>query len=557
LNLTLFRQENPEPSPKIDKTSTPQRGPSFRDRDRSYIPVAVGAAGAAAAAGLSRSGSNKLKKDPPGEPWFNRRAEAEKQFPDVVAPRRGSISDRQATVPGAGPSRDTAFRSHPQVVKDKELPVLPKEAQQTSGPSTSRGRPEPLDEMDHDVPVRGGKLSKLERLTGEKAPQQTPRSQGGNDIRTERVTVNGVQYTVPPTAPGKSTAQNPPSQEPAGHHRLSNILHPNQGTAAGPGVYVPSRRLDDWKKGSVALLSGGLLDLEVVEPTEAEMDKAWWEAGNTGKRRRSSTKPRKAEAYDGEYDDSNGMISHNSHADQCEACLSKKTVNKKPKPAANVHKGIEELTYYLIQHITFESTIPKPQSLTCPMRPVRIRPDIAPTRFKPPLFLKSGPLLRYCGLRREPRTRSARNIATPDREIWRGSIMIVTQDSDSSYELAPTLRLFLQPTELLPPPPPQVDGEGLAPEYIDPIAGLPKIGRDGRTLYIRPVEHLEEAKDLSREESDEGLYEMKRSPLDGAGDEKPARRKPHYDGEKVSNSISEKFPSGRHVEPYPSLSHLH
>ena len=117
--------------------------------------------------------------------------------------------------------------------------------------------------------------------------------------------------------------------------------------------------------------------------------------------------------------------------------------------------------------------------------------------------------------------------------------MIVTQDSDSSYELAPTLRLFLQPTELLPPPPPQVDGEGLAPEYIDPIAGLPKIGRDGRTLYIRPVEHLEEAKDLSREESDEGLYEMKRSPLDGAGDEKPARRKPHYDGEKVSNSISE------------------
>jgi hypothetical protein len=307
--------------------------------------VAVGAAGAAAAAGLSRSGSNKLKKDPPGDPWFNRRAEAEKQFPDVVAPRRGSITDRQAAGSGAGPSRDTAFRSHPQVVRDKELPVLPKEAQQTSAASTSRGRPEPLDEMDHDVPVRGGKLSKLERLTGEKAPQQTPRSQGGNDIRTERVTVNGVQYTVPPTAPGNSTAQNPPSQEPAGHHRISNILHPNHGTAAGPGVYVQSRRLDDWKKGSVALLSGGLLDLEVVEPTEAEKDKAWWEAGNTGKRRRSSTKPRKAEAYDGEYDDSTGMISHNS-SEQCEACLSKKAVNKKPKPAANVHKGIEELTYY-------------------------------------------------------------------------------------------------------------------------------------------------------------------------------------------------------------------
>jgi hypothetical protein len=390
--------------------------------------------------------------------------------------------------------------------------------------------------MDHNVSVQGGKLSKLERLTGQKAPQQSPRSQPGINIRTERVTVNGVQYAVAPTAPGSSTAQDVPSQGPTGHHRISSALHPNHENTSGPGVYVPSRRLDDWKKGGVALLSGGLLDLEVVEPTEAEKDKAWWEAGNTGKRRRSSTKPRKAEAYDGEYDDNNGMIPpHISHADQCETCLSERSKTINNKPTSNLHKGIEDLTYYLLPNLTFESTLPKPHSLTCPMRAP------APTRFKPPLFLKSGPLLRYCGLRREPRTRSTRNAATSEREIWRGSIMIVTQDSDSSYELAPTLRLFLQPTELLPPPPAQVDGEELAPEYIDPIAGLPKIGRDGRTLYIRPVEHLEEAKDLSREESDEGLYEMKRSPLDGAGDEKPPRRKPHYDGENVSNFINEQI----------------
>merc|ERR1711969_349747 len=42
----------------------------------------------------------------------------------------------------------------------------------------------------------------------------------------------------------------------------------------------------------------------------------------------------------------------------------------------------------------------KPHLLTCEMRSIRIRPDIAPTRFKPPLFLKSGPMLRYCGMRR-------------------------------------------------------------------------------------------------------------------------------------------------------------
>lgn len=117
--------------------------------------------------------------------------------------------------------------------------------------------------------------------------------------------------------------------------------------------------------------------------------------------------------------------------------------------------------------------------------------------------------------------------------------MIVTADSHSSYELAPTLRLFVQPVDLLPPPPAQVDGEmdELAPEYIDPIAGLPKLGRDGRTLYIRPVDSLPEgteARDLSKDESDTGLYEAKRSQMDGSSDAgKAGHKNSHYDGEKV------------------------
>jgi hypothetical protein len=115
--------------------------------------------------------------------------------------------------------------------------------------------------------------------------------------------------------------------------------------------------------------------------------------------------------------------------------------------------------------------------------------------------------------------------------------MIVTEDSKSSYELAPTLRLFVQPIDLLPPPPAQLDGNmgELAPEYIDPIAGLPKIGRDGQTLYIRPVEHLAEMRDLSRDESDEGIFESRKSPLDGNVDlKKPVPRKSQYDGEKAA-----------------------
>lgn len=148
--------------------------------------------------------------------------------------------------------------------------------------------------------------------------------------------------------------------------------------------------------------------------------------------------------------------------------------------------------------------------------------------------MKCGPLLRYCGMRTEKlKSRSIQKTNTPDREIWRGSIMIVTQDSQSSYELAPTLRLFVQPVDLMPPPPDHVKGEDLAPEYIDPLAGLTKVGRDGRTLYIRPVDHLEEGVDLSQEESDEGLFEMHKSPLDGVGDQKPVVAKPQYDGERA------------------------
>jgi hypothetical protein len=91
--------------------------------------------------------------------------------------------------------------------------------------------------------------------------------------------------------------------------------------------------------------------------------------------------------------------------------------------------------------------------------------------------------------------------------------MIVTQDADSAYDIAPTLRLFLQPIELLPPPPAEIHGE-LSPEHVDPLAGHPKLGRKGETLYVRPVDHLEERKDVSRDESDDGLFEKTRSSPD-------------------------------------------
>lgn len=92
--------------------------------------------------------------------------------------------------------------------------------------------------------------------------------------------------------------------------------------------------------------------------------------------------------------------------------------------------------------------------------------------------------------------------------------MIVTIDQHSSYERRPTLRLFLQPKDLLPPPPAQLDestGQKLASEYVDPLAGEIKMSRTGKTLYVKPVEDLDEEADLSRREDDSGLYEESKS----------------------------------------------
>lgn len=124
-----------------------------------------------------------------------------------------------------------------------------------------------------------------------------------------------------------------------------------------------------------------------------------------------------------------------------------------------------------------------------------------------------------------------------NKETWRGSVLIVTKDSRSTYSPAPTLRVFSQPVDLLPPPPVELKGGSghLAPEYVDPTAGLMKLGRDGRPLYVKPVEHTEEAVDLSFIENDDGIYEMSASIIDynsnGSKQPIPANRVHPVDGE--------------------------
>ncbi|KAG9233554.1 hypothetical protein BJ875DRAFT_378390 [Amylocarpus encephaloides] len=521
--------ESREDIPRQENASA-LRGQSVRDR--SYIPVAVGGAAGAAP---ERSTSNRLQKEKPGDPWLHLRIEAENKCSNSTS-QRPSVTAEQAT----GPSKEPNSQSVSQITVDRELPPH----------AVDSNRELEFDSDEEDMgskPAR--RLSKIERLAGQRLPADTLKSQSSNSQATETVKVNGKKYGLPFTR-STSNAGNRAyghQEESTSQHLLVGNLHQKQENVSEQGVYTPARRLDEWKKGGVAQLSGPLLNLDLKEQIELDKDKAWWEAGHTNKRRRStSTKQRRAEAYDGEYDDNNGMDFQLSTSNlnsnvECEGCaIEAKSPGKLTKVltlllVVPTHLSISGSSPHLsLAHTTSSSSALKEHSLIFKSRSIRERPIIAPTRFKPPLFMKAGPSLRYCGLRREPAPPRAVRALTGvkhEREIWRGSIMIVTQDEHSSYELAPTLRLFLQPMDLIPPPPAQVDGEELATEYIDPLAGLPKIGRDGRTLYIRPVENLEEGRDLSKLESDEGLFETQRSNFDGAAERKCA--KPHYDGEKA------------------------
>jgi len=94
-------------------------------------------------------------------------------------------------------------------------------------------------------------------------------------------------------------------------HRVSNLVYHNRNKLKpGQGMYRPPVYLDEWKKATVGRLSGTLLDLgeEVPPPATVDPDQPWWETPPS-KRRGSASRPMKAEAFDGEYDESNNGMS--------------------------------------------------------------------------------------------------------------------------------------------------------------------------------------------------------------------------------------------------------
>ncbi len=379
----------------------------------------------------------------------------------------------------------------------------------------------------------------------------------GNDALNHKNPPQSVDGIEPPKNVGIGNNPKGVSDEPV-HSKphLSNIIHRrrHRDSALESGFASRSSRLDERRQSSTARLTAAVVNLRNDSATEQS---AWWEsAGSNGVNsiaRAGFRNRRDVRSLDAGYDEIYGKASFSPLAQDRTMDLAQQnsysvTAAHKRRYVANdglqVGEGRDQ--YWRRGHALLygrekqQLSLSTAYSYSCPhldehdgshiyhickpymskelirsMRAIRIRAAPPAASFNPPLYLKCGPLLRYTGLKREipPAADGSYSVSTADRETWRGSVMIVTVDADSSYNPIPVLRLFPEPIDTLTPPKQQADesGHSLPSEYIDPIAGLPKISRTGKTVYVKPVEDLEEQVDLSRVEDDGGLFEETRT----------------------------------------------
>lgn len=314
------------PVPVGQSPGIPQRNLSFRERAaRNEVNLPNGLNGVAAKdvspMTAPRNGSNKLKKPPPNNPWPNRVSETDEIYhsgedaartPRVVAggpvmpitPRAGNPLDR----PDHPPQYDPTPLGPEDVDDDKfgdEFLRYPSVAKLTKTPSQR----------------------KADQILG-RAPTHTAATngarQGAGILRNPNspaatATPGAVSYAADTATPAPHYGAHQydrgnmdPNEE---RRRVSDfIYHARDQLEPGQGTFKPTPYLDEWKKATVGALSGALLDLDDVPPAvEKGQNAAWWE-GSPQSRRRSnslSSRPKKAEAFEGEYDETNGTRTPN------------------------------------------------------------------------------------------------------------------------------------------------------------------------------------------------------------------------------------------------------
>jgi hypothetical protein len=416
-------------------------------------------------------------------------------------------------------------------------------------------------------PSSGSVQNKLanDRLASDKDSHATHKGEAPDPLPHDAVATHnshGPKYRVPPQTLagiearhqiGFGSRVDDPTAGAEDHHHFGGLLHRHRQQSAAiqpPGL---KRHLSEWKSGDVACLTLADANARPAETPKVNKDQPWWDGPRGAGQRRRSSGVAQVTAFDGAQEDSGGMSAsrfsdikrslsvlfrQRARADQFRdwtedyqhPYLHRKNRgwlgfrdSGQPRSMTTASLTSGTTTWSSVpSHTTPESNSPLPSEpiqyfLAHLREPIlrrkltkRLMEIAVPTVFNPALYLKCGPLLRYTGIRREKPESHIRK----GRETWRGSVMVVTDDNLSAYKPVPVLKLFHQPIELLPPPPQQYDGPGeepLASEYVDPVAGLPKMTRTGGTVYVKPAEDLDLGKDVSMLEDDDGLFEATRT----------------------------------------------
>jgi len=302
-----FRERAARNDLKLPGAGGGDSGPSSPTSPSDGAAAAAAAAVAAAAPAVARSGSNKLRKEPPGDPWYGRRVEAERRYPTIdtrngpgletaesepVTVRRAAPgSVRIIRPPGTDGSRTapeeaTIGRSESVKQAPAKLSKSPSQRRAGAGPDLARSAGTSADSReslgDH---IRGPAMAGAAGAAGAA-------------VMTGAIPTRRAARAHDDDSDDDGFAQH--------HHRVSNMVyHARDRLKPGQGMFKAPQYLDEWRKGTVGTLSGALLDLN-DDGAPADRDKAWWE---TPSKRRGSlpSRPLKAEAFDGEYDETNGM----------------------------------------------------------------------------------------------------------------------------------------------------------------------------------------------------------------------------------------------------------
>ena len=282
---------------------------------------------------LIRNGSNKLKKKVPPEeviPKFKKKVAPEPaQQPQVE--RRGAPpahvgSARRALEPPSSPPKTR--NSPPRHKETKpEGPIIPPVTNKlTKSPFGSQKRAS-KDAHAQTVSSISEQSSSQKSLGNKIAPQSTATAAVTAAVGTLTV-ISGATISVPYEGQYYESARERREEErkdqsssdsrssSEGHHLPDRILYAKEKMRPSQRQYMPPRILDEWRKATVGTLEDENLDLSVEDIPVFEKDKAWWEVEGRTRSDSMSNRVKKAEAFEGEYDDANGK-----YFSQCRASL--------------------------------------------------------------------------------------------------------------------------------------------------------------------------------------------------------------------------------------------